>query len=107
MLLSVPVTVLGMFLRIMAFATARSNFHHLIRYRREQGHKLVTHGVYSFERHPGYMGYFYFSIASQLILGNFVSFLAFFYVLWNFFYDRICEEEETLIVFFGKEYMDY
>ena len=64
MLLSVPVTILGMFLRLMAFATARSNFHHLIRYRREQGHQLVTHGVYSFERHPGYMGYFYFSIAS-------------------------------------------
>lgn len=66
--------------------TAKSNFHHLIQVRKQESHQLVTHGVYSFDRHPSYLGYFLFSLAGQLILGNPVSFIAYAWVLWKFFY---------------------
>lgn len=34
------------------------------------GHVLVTHGVYSIFRHPSYVGWFYWSIGTQVSSGN-------------------------------------
>ena len=68
-----------------AFFTAKSNFTHLVRYRKHAKHELVTHGVYSFLRHPSYTGYFYFAVAGQIFLGNWISAIGFFIVLSKFF----------------------
>jgi len=68
---------------------------------------LVTHGIYGIMRHPSYVGWFWWSIGTQIILSN--PFCVIFYAIisWKFFNDRIYVEEITLINFFGKQYFDY
>lgn len=68
---------------------------------------LVKNGVYAYERHPGYLGYFMFSVSSQLLIKNPISAVIFTLVLWRFFLERILEEELTLLKFFKGEYLDY
>lgn len=81
--------MLGEGLRITAFFTCKSNFTHIVRYKKDKKHTLITNGVYSFFRHPSYTGYFYFSIGGQLMIGNFISAVAFFAALARFFHKRI------------------
>jgi len=107
MWITVPLALLGVGIRLLAFWTASSNFHHLIRYQVENGHMLITGGIYSLERHPGYLGYFIFAVLSQITIMNPFSFLLFLGVLWYFFYERICEEEVTLCHIFGDSYFEY
>ena len=106
-LILAPVAFLGVLIRLLAFYSASSNFHHLVRYEKEEGHELITTGIYAFERHPGYLGFFIFSVTSQFLIKNIFSGFAFIYVLWNFFYDRICDEECCLIWFFKADYILY
>ena len=106
-LLALPYAVSGLVLRNMAFYDARQNFHHLIRYGRDNTHRLVTTGIYSYDRHPAYLGYFLQTIGLQIILKNPITTIGFTLVLFRFFKARILEEEETLEAFFGQEYKDY
>lgn len=102
-----PLSLIGVLTRIAAFSSARSNFHHLIRYDKDPKHVLVKTGIYAYERHPGYFGYFVFSISSQLMVSNFFSAIAYTVVLWRFFLRRIIDEEITLLVFFQEDYLEY
>jgi len=56
----------GECLRKLAMWTAGSNFNHYIRFLREDGHVLVTHGIFAVVRHPAYVGWFYWSIGTQV-----------------------------------------
>ena len=94
-------------LRKLAMFTASSNFDHLIRTRREEQHTLVTTGIYGLCRHPSYVGWFYWSIGTQIILCNQLCCIAYTLVSCRFFYERIFEEEMTLLHFFGREYATY
>ena len=87
--------------------TAGSNFDHLIRVRKEEKHQLVTSGVYRLCRHPSYVGWFYWSVGTQLVLCNPFCTLAYAAASWRFFYERIYEEEITLLYFFGEDYKRY
>jgi protein-S-isoprenylcysteine O-methyltransferase len=82
--------------------TAGSNFHHLIRTERDEKHKLVTHGIYAYLRHPGYFGWFWWCIGTQILLSNPICIAAYAFASWRFFSERIPEEEDTLIKFFGE-----
>lgn len=97
----------GEVLRKLAMWTAGTSFNHYIRYYREDGHRLVTHGVYGIFRHPSYVGWFYWSIGTQIMLLNPLSTVAYAIASWMFFRDRILEEEITLLNFFGEEYFNY
>lgn len=99
--------VVGEILRKLAILTAGRAFTHLIRTRHEENHKLVTHGVYRFVRHPSYTGFFIWSVGTQVMLCNPVSTVAFAFVVWGFFSKRIPYEEHFLRRFFGSEYEDY
>ena len=81
--------VAGEGLRVVAFFTCRSNFTHLVSFRKEKKHELITNGVYSVFRHPAYTGYFYYCVFSQLFLGNFITMVGFFLALTRFFTQRI------------------
>lgn len=98
---------LGEMLRKVAMFTAASNFTHIVQYRKRQGHQLVTQGVYSLFRHPSYVGWFYWSIGTQLLLSNPICLVGYAVASWKFFEDRINDEEASLITFFGKEYVEY
>lgn len=56
----------GEILRKSAIWTARDNFTHIVQQEKTQTHALVTHGVYSLFRHPSYVGWFYWSIGTQV-----------------------------------------
>ena len=106
MWIALAISITGLMLRIIAFFTCRHNFTHLVRYHKVQGHNLITNGIYSVLRHPSYTGYFYFSLFSQVFIGNFVSAILFFFSLVKFFNERIDDEEKALAVFFS-EYKAY
>lgn len=74
-----------MILRIVAFFTAKSNFTHKVAYIYKKGHHLVTNGIYKYLRHPSYTGFFYNTIFSMVLIGNFISAFAFYLALSQFF----------------------
>uniref|UniRef100_A0A3B4ES75 Protein-S-isoprenylcysteine O-methyltransferase n=1 Tax=Pundamilia nyererei TaxID=303518 RepID=A0A3B4ES75_9CICH len=107
-------SVLGLFmvlcgegLRKAAMLTAGSNFNHIVQNEKAQSHVLVTSGVYAYFRHPSYVGWFYWSIGTQVMLCNPLCILAYTIASWRFFRERIEEEELSLIHFFAEDYVEY
>eukprot|EP01094_Clydonella_sp_ATCC50884_P012388 TRINITY_DN2245_c0_g1_i1.p1 TRINITY_DN2245_c0_g1~~TRINITY_DN2245_c0_g1_i1.p1 ORF type:complete len:263 (+),score=88.49 TRINITY_DN2245_c0_g1_i1:48-791(+) len=103
----VLLTAAGFAVRVVAMVTAGHNFTHIVQDQKRENHELVTSGIYSKCRHPGYAGWFYFTIGLQVILGNPVCTPAFAYVSYKFFKDRIEDEETHLIEFFQEDYVKY
>jgi protein-S-isoprenylcysteine O-methyltransferase len=100
--------VLGEVVRKAAIVTAGTSFTHQIAHtHREEDHRLVTHGVYAWHRHPGYVGFFLFCVGTQVYLGNWICMVVFTAILYRFFDRRIAFEESTLVGFFGSAYQDY
>jgi protein-S-isoprenylcysteine O-methyltransferase len=100
-------TVGGEWLRKQSMFTASSNFNHYVQFQRKDGHVLVQHGVYRIFRHPSYVGWFSWSLGTQIILCNPLCLVAYAIVSWKFFNERIYEEEIALLNFFGEDYLDY
>ena len=94
-------------IRSLAMITAGESFSHIIQTRKKESHLLITHGIYSVFRHPSYVGFFYWSISLQLVLGNILNTLAFALASWTFFNRRIPYEEESLSQLFPNEYPSY
>jgi len=103
----IVLTLASQYLRSAAMITAASNFSHQIVWRREEDHRLVTDGVYRYFRHPSYAGFFYWSLGTQLVLQNPISFIGYAVAVWKFFARRVPIEERYLIHFFGDEYKNY
>ncbi|XP_057713610.1 protein-S-isoprenylcysteine O-methyltransferase [Corythoichthys intestinalis] len=97
----------GEALRKTAMLTAGSNFNHIVQNEKAYSHVLVTSGVYAFFRHPSYVGWFYWSIGTQVVLCNPVCTLGYTIASWRFFRERVEEEEISLINFFAEEYVEY
>lgn len=97
----------GEVLRKLAWCTAKFSFSHEIRTKPEQTHKLITHGVYKYARHPAYLGWFIWALSTQVLLANPVSLTVFTYATWTFFKRRIPFEEAYLVRFFGLSYLNY
>ncbi|XP_045163951.2 protein-S-isoprenylcysteine O-methyltransferase-like [Mercenaria mercenaria] len=100
-------TVLGEVIRKASMITASTNFNHYVQYRKQRNHQLVTHGIYSLCRHPAYVGWFLWSIGTQIILCNPLCLVGYTIVSWRFFRERIFEEEIYLLNFFGEDYVEY
>ncbi|OMJ28080.1 Protein-S-isoprenylcysteine O-methyltransferase [Smittium culicis] len=88
-------------------ATAKTSFNHIIAHQKLDSHTLVTNGVFNIDRHPSYIGFFFWATGLQIMLMNPLSFIVFVYVLMNFFIRRARYEENTLNIFFGNEYKKY
>ncbi|GMJ00539.1 ISOPRENYL CYSTEINE METHYLTRANSFERASE B, ARABIDOPSIS THALIANA ISOPRENYL CYSTEINE METHYLTRANSFERASE B [Hibiscus trionum] len=99
--------VVGEIIRKLAIITAGRAFTHLIKVYHEEHHRLITHGVYRFVRHPGYSGFLIWSVGTQIMLCNPISTIAFAVVVWKFFAERIPYEEYFLKQFFGSYYEEY
>jgi protein-S-isoprenylcysteine O-methyltransferase len=97
----------GEMLRKISMITASKSFSHLVQFTRTEDHVLITHGVYSLMRHPSYVGWFWWSIGTQIILANPICTLVYTLTSWKFFNDRIHMEEATLLSFFGDDYYKY
>jgi len=105
--IGVFICILGEIIRKLAMVHASTNFSHIIQDTKDENHKLVTSGIYSWCRHPSYVGWFLWSIGTQLVLVNPLCFVAYSAVSFSFFKGRIYVEEYTLLLFFGEEYSKY
>lgn len=101
------ICIAGEVLRKLAMVTASRNFTHLVQFDRDPEHKLIRHGIYSVMRHPSYVGWFWWSIGTQIVMANPICTVLYTLASWKFFKDRIYVEEITLINFFGHEYITY
>lgn len=99
--------LLGQCIRSLSMSTCGSNFSHNLMSKKEEGHNLVTTGIYSFFRHPSYFGWFYWCLGTQLVLCNPVSFIAYLIASWSFFNERIEYEENVLLKIYGEQYSSY
>lgn len=100
-------SIAGDVVRKLAMITAASNFKHIVATQRDSSHKLVTHGIYGFCRHPSYFGWTMWAVGTQVLLSNYLCIPAFAAAAYLFFRDRIAFEEAYLIRFFGREYVVY
>ncbi len=100
-------TIVGQYFRIAALFTGKTNFTHKIQLTKRKSHVLVKHGVYSICRHPSYFGFFIWSVGIEIMCENPLCTVAFAYILFKFFKNRIQVEEKYLIKFFGFEYIKY
>lgn len=121
--LGILLVIVGQSVRSIAMAQAGTNFNHTVQSRKNDGHELVTTGLYSYFRHPSYFGFFWWGVGTQLMLGNTVCFVGYCGVLWYFFSRRIArefissqfdhhanystDEEKHLVDFFGNDYKEY
>ncbi|KAH9557925.1 hypothetical protein CY35_07G110500 [Sphagnum magellanicum] len=105
--MGLAMVVVGEFMRKCAVVTANHSFTHDIKTFHRPEHRLVTHGIYRFFRHPGYLGFLIWSVGSQVLLCNPVCTVGYTIVMWRFFRDRIPYEEFFLVQFFGEEYQQY
>lgn len=106
-LLGLVMAIVAQTVRSLAMKTAGESFNHYIQISKKDNHILITNGIYSIFRHPSYVGFFYWSVATQLLLGNPIHAMAYAAVSWNFFKRRIAYEEESLLQLFPDEYPDY
>mmetsp|Transcript_1272 Transcript_1272/g.4387 ORF Transcript_1272/g.4387 Transcript_1272/m.4387 type:complete len:257 (-) Transcript_1272:68-838(-) len=98
---------IGQVLRTGAMFQAGSHFHHMIQEEQSQKHKLLTTRFYSFSRHPSYVGWFLWAVATQIILANPIMLVLYFVACFTFFKDRIHYEEALLVQQYGSLYEDY
>ncbi|VDN55274.1 unnamed protein product [Dracunculus medinensis] len=99
--------IIGDTVRKLAMLHAQGGFTHLIAIERRPNHELVTNGIYSFMRHPGYLGWLIWCIGTQIVVCNPLCLIAFSFIGWKFFDERIYWEERFLIKFFGEQYIEY
>jgi protein-S-isoprenylcysteine O-methyltransferase len=84
--------IFGQLMRSTAMATAGTNFNHTPQRVKQQGHELVSTGIYALSRHPSYMAFFWWAVGTQIMVGNKICLVAFIVSLWTFFNNRIkCE----------------
>jgi protein-S-isoprenylcysteine O-methyltransferase len=106
-LLGCVLCVAGQALRSVAMYQAGVSFTHLVADSRRPEHLLVTSGVYAVFRHPAYLGWFCWSVGTQLLLCNPLCSVIYSATSWAFFASRIPGEEERLMDFFGERYREY
>ncbi|KAI5304218.1 hypothetical protein KEM56_006729 [Ascosphaera pollenicola] len=118
--------IVGQVARTWAMIDAGTNFNHQVQTERQEGHELVSNGIYKVMRHPSYFGFFWWGIGTQLMFGNTVCLVGYAFVLWRFFAARIkrefycvhcfvsvfdadllAGEEQALVAFFGNDYVKY
>uniref|UniRef100_A0A7S1VFV4 Protein-S-isoprenylcysteine O-methyltransferase n=1 Tax=Grammatophora oceanica TaxID=210454 RepID=A0A7S1VFV4_9STRA len=103
----ITLVVVAQFVRTSAMITCGESFNHLIQKSKKDNHVLITTGIYKYLRHPSYAGFFYWSVGTQFLLSNYLHIVLFSAASWWFFHIRIPYEEETLLDFFGHEYVSY
>jgi protein-S-isoprenylcysteine O-methyltransferase len=99
--LGLMVVLCGQMLRSLAMYQAGPSFTHLVESEKKPRHILIKWGVYKYLRHPGYFGWFYWSVGTQLLLGNPLCVIAYVLAAQSFFRERVPDEEENLLVSLG------
>ena len=73
----------------------------------QEGHALITEGVYRHIRHPMYAACFLWAIAQLLLLNNWIAGPAFLASFTLLYLRRVPREEQMLLGHFAVEYRAY
>ena len=106
-LFGTSVVFVGQFCRTLAMYTAGKSFHHIVQVNKDSRHRLITTGIYSLLRHPSYFGWFWWSIGTQVLLGNPFCVICYAFASRDFFANRIPFEEQALRQMYPKQYEAY
>jgi protein-S-isoprenylcysteine O-methyltransferase Ste14 len=71
-----------------------------------ESHKLQTKGIYSFSRHPFYLGFIFILFSSCLFIPHFLN-IAAFAGAWTIHHFIMIKEEQFLTSQYGEEYRQY
>jgi len=69
-IIGIFIVIAGEILRKSGIITAKHNFTHRVQLEHRPEHSLVTTGIYSYMRHPGYAGWVLWAIGTQVMLCN-------------------------------------
>lgn len=105
--LGIVITGSGQLLRTISQFHAGASFTHQVQETKRDEHVLVQSGPYRYIRHPGYLGWYWWAVGTQILLFNPICILGYAFYAWKFFKERIEYEEEHLATMFGKDYTDY
>jgi protein-S-isoprenylcysteine O-methyltransferase Ste14 len=72
-----------------------------------ENHRLVTHGVYKWVRHPMYSGFWLWALAQALLLPNLIAGLAGLVGFGTLYFLRVDHEERLMLDTFGESYQAY
>ena len=72
-----------------------------------KGHKVVTHGVYRYIRHPMYAAIFLWCLAQAMLLPNWLAGWSALVPFTLLYLVRTPREEQMMCNIFGDEYRDY
>jgi len=101
---STIICVFSIGVRIVGMAHCGENFDHIVMEKKKKGHELITDGIYQYLRHPSYFGFYYWSVAAQILLGNPILAVACAIISRKFFVNRIPPEEQVLVKIYGDQY---
>lgn len=96
--------VIGMTINVVAVSTLRRFYSSTLVIR--DNHRLISHGVYRFVRHPVYLGVILSSVGMPIGLSSLAGFLIML-ILIPLFLNRIRMEERMLTSEFGDAYREY
>jgi protein-S-isoprenylcysteine O-methyltransferase Ste14 len=97
--------VLGMTIRIIAVLTLREYYTKTLKI--IDTHKIISRGIYSIIRHPGYLGVITFLTGCGLLTGNLISITLIILIVPYFYSKRIMVEEQMLLDNFKEDYKKY
>jgi protein-S-isoprenylcysteine O-methyltransferase len=91
-------TVLGQVVRTSAMVQSGYSFNHQVENEKREDHKLINTGLYSWSRHPSYIGLYFLFVGIQIMVGNKFSTLFLACFLWVCLKKRIqCKSVNTSI----------
>lgn len=73
----------------------------------QEGHSLVTEGVYRHIRHPMYAAHWLWAVAQLLLLHNWIAGPALLVAFFPLYLRRVPHEEQMMLDEFGEEYRSY
>jgi protein-S-isoprenylcysteine O-methyltransferase Ste14 len=102
--IGMPIYLAGYMIRVDAIKTLKRQFSYYVTI--QENHQLITTGIYSLIRHPGYLGTLLAVSGLFLIYPSWYG--LFFFVLYaSSLVRRISREERLLLKYFGSVYEEY
>jgi len=95
----------GLTIRLMAIRTLAEHFTYTVKI--IENHRLITHGIYAYIRHPSYLGQSMIFLGCGLAFANWVSIVFLFVPNFIAALYRISIEEKVLIAHFSDQYREY
>jgi len=83
-----------------------NNWTHMIDYQIKHEQKLVTHGIFTYIRHPMYSGFIAIFTGLFIVMASWI-YVPVFFLLTTYIFSQAKKEEYLLARHFGKEYLRY